>query len=111
MSESLSCRFPSPARTASLPDPRVRTGVRLACVLGPLLVLLVPALRGSHPWLGWGPLWLVGMPMVAWWALCHFRLPSWPRVSAIRTASRRRRPTRLARRLRARTLPARVHVA
>ncbi|KAF1685280.1 hypothetical protein B1992_12770 [Pseudoxanthomonas broegbernensis] len=63
--------------------------------LGLLGVLLVPALRGSSEWLGWWPLWLVGMPLAAWWALHRFRLP--PAMPTIR-ALRRLRPRRQARR-------------
>jgi hypothetical protein len=44
-------------------------------------------------WLGWLPMWLVGMPLVAWWALLRFPLPrpSWLRL-ARRTGGQARRP-------------------
>ncbi|MCL6619050.1 hypothetical protein [Thermomonas hydrothermalis] len=40
--------------------------------LGALTVLLVPAARASHPLIGWLPLWLIGMPLSARWALRTF---------------------------------------
>ena len=46
-----------------------------AVILGTLAVLLIPAARGSSEWLGWLPLWLVGMPVAAWWSLRRFPLP------------------------------------
>lgn len=49
------------------------------CVLfGATLVILIPAARGSSAWIGWLPLWLVGMPLVAWLSL--LRLPR-PRLA------------------------------
>ncbi len=41
-----------------------------------LAVLLIPAARGHHEWLGWLPLWLVGMPLSAWWSLRGFPVPA-----------------------------------
>lgn len=49
--------------------------LRHAVILGALAVLLVPAARGSSEWLGWLPLWLLGMPLAAWWSLRGFPLP------------------------------------
>ena len=51
------------------------SALRQAVILGTLAVLLVPAARGSSDWLGWLPLWLVGMPLAAWWSLRGFPLP------------------------------------
>lgn len=45
-----------------------------ALVAGTLLVLLVPAARESVA-VGWLPMWLVGMPAVAWWAARGFPVP------------------------------------
>lgn len=77
--------------------------VRHAVILGTLAVLLIPAARGSHPWIGWWPLWLVGMPLAAWWSLRGFplpqvsvRVPRRRRAQALRQV-RARRPVRLAR--------------
>lgn len=70
--------------------------LRQAVILGTLAVLLVPAARGSSEWLGWLPLWLVGMPLAAWWSLRGFplpavvvRLPRRRRVQATRRSVRR----------------------
>jgi len=60
--------------------------LRQAVILGTLAVLLVPAARGSSEWLGWLPLWLVGMPLAAWWSLRGFPLPA----VAVRLPRRRR---------------------
>ena len=80
--------------------------LRHAVILGTLAVLLIPAARGSNAWFGWLPLWLVGMPVAAWWALHRFRVPTVLR--RVRPAASRRRAPQ-ARRLRARgTRPARA---
>lgn len=50
--------------------------LRQAVILGSLAVLLVPAARGHGEWFGWWPLWLVGMPLSAWWSLRGFPLPA-----------------------------------
>lgn len=82
------------------------SALRHAVVLGTLAVLLVPAARGSSEWLGWLPLWLVGMPLAAWWGLrrCPLprlgvRLPRRRRSQALRRARGQRplRPARVAR--------------
>ena len=72
------------------------TVLRHAVILGTLAVLLVPAARGSSAWIGWLPLWLVGMPLAAWWSLRRFplpqvalRLPRRRRVQALRRTVRR----------------------
>ena len=70
--------------------------LRQAVILGTLAVLLIPAARGNSEWLGWLPLWLVGMPLAAWWSLRRFplpevalRLPRRRRVQARRRSARR----------------------
>lgn len=70
--------------------------LRRIVLCGVALVLLFPLARGQIPWLGWAPLWLVGMPLAAWWALHRFRLP-WPRRGA-RVQRRHRRVGGQARR-------------
>lgn len=80
------------------PDAALDRMLRRAVLTGLALVLLVPLARASTDALGWLPLWLVGMPAVAWWALHRFRLPAAAR--RLRPAVRRRLPQ--ARRLRAR---------
>ena len=71
--------------------------LRHAVILGTLAVLLIPAARGSNAWFGWLPLWLVGMPLAAWWSLRGFPVPA----MAVRMPRRRRaqasRRTRRAR--------------
>lgn len=92
-----------PRREAA--DPRLaRALARLAC-LGLLLVMAWPAARGHSAWLGWLPLWLLGMPLSALWALHRFPLPRLRPADPRLPVSRRGRPGRpQARRLR---LPAR----
>ena len=82
------------------------SALRQAVILGTVAVLLIPAARGSSDWLGWLPLWLVGMPLAAWWSLRGFplpavavRLPRRRRVQATRRSVRRLpQPAALARR-------------
>lgn len=61
--------------------------LRHAVILGTLAVLLIPAARDSNGLVGWWPLWLVGMPLAAWWSLRGFPLPD---VAAVRLPRRRR---------------------
>lgn len=77
----------SPSRPRRQPDPRVLGLVRQVSLAGLALVLVWPAARGYSEWLGWLPLWLLGMPLAAWWTLRGFALPCWPRrrVQARRT--------------------------
>ncbi len=80
-------------------DPRLERGLRTLMIAGLAVVLLLPAARGHSEWLGWMPLWLVGMPCMAWWSLHRFRLPS--RSGAARGSAstpRRRRVGAQARR-------------
>ncbi|MEO8364976.1 MAG: hypothetical protein ABI538_02095 [Pseudoxanthomonas sp.] len=80
-------------------DPQIERTLRLILMGGLVLVLLLPAARGHSDWLGWLPMWLVGMPAVAWWSLYRFRLPI-RKDSALESAksTRRRRPGTQARR-------------
>ena len=91
---SLSSSRRSPRSSASdpgleSPHPQVLRAVRQAALAGLALVLVWPAARGNSQWLGWLPLWLVGMPLLAWWALYRFRLPVALRA---RQGTRRRGP-------------------
>lgn len=79
--------------------------LRQLVVLGALAVLLVPAARGSNAWLGWLPLWLLGMPLAAWWSLQRFpvprlalHLPRRRRAQAVRRRHRATGQARVARR-------------
>lgn len=88
---------------APLPaDPRLERALRRIVLCGLLAVLLVPAARGASFWIGALPLWLLAMPLSAWWALHRFRLPPWP-TGLAEPARRRRRGRVQARR---RGLPA-----
>jgi len=82
------------------PDPRVLRCVRQAALAGLALVLVWPAMRGSNAWIGWLPLWLLGMPLSAWWALYRFRLPAAWRNRRQRSGSRQRPQARRLRRAR-----------
>ena len=82
------------SRRRHSPDPQVVRIVRQLALAGIALVVVWPAARGSNAWIGWLPMWLVGMPLVAWWALYGFsispRLQRW--WQARREARRRARP-------------------
>ena len=77
--------------------------LRQLVILGALTVLLIPAARGSSVWVGWLPLWLLGMPLAAWWSLRRFPLPrvalQMPRRRRIQALRRShvRRPAKLPR--------------
>ena len=60
--------------------------LRFCVMLGALAVVLLPAARGHSVFLGWLPLWLLGMPLVAWWSLRGWPLPK----LALRLPRRRR---------------------
>ena len=67
----LSCR-----KAAVKPiDHRLEAVLRYAVAIGAVLVLLLPDARGMHEAIGWLPLWLLAMPLTAWWALHRFALP------------------------------------
>ena len=70
--------------------------LRRAVTRGTLAELLLPAARGHHDWLGWLPLWLVGMPLSAWWSLRGFPVPALalrlPQRRRVQAARRGRRP-------------------
>ena len=68
-----------------------RTGLREACVLGAVVVALVPAARGHHDWFGCLPLWLLAMPALACW-LVHGA--PWPRLTRAAAVPRSSRPRR-----------------
>lgn len=66
---------PQPIRHPDAIDPRLEQALHYAIAIGAVLVLLLPAARGMHSAIGWLPLWLLAMPLVALWALHGFRLP------------------------------------
>lgn len=78
-------------------DPRPERILRTAVILGALTVLLLPAARGSSDWFGFLPLWLLGMPLAAWWSVSGFPLP---RVAAALPRRRRAQARRVTMRMR-----------
>lgn len=82
------------------------TALRYALAIGALLVLMLPAARGSQSAIGWLPMWLVAMPAMAWWALHRFRLPSWRRAEPAEAGQAVRRRRRGAVQARRRARPA-----
>ena len=78
-------------------DPVIEAIPRYAIAMGATLLLLLPSARGSSELLGWLPLWLLAMPLSAWWALHRFRLPT-PVASPQAPAIHRRRAGPQARR-------------
>ncbi|MEP6907167.1 MAG: hypothetical protein ABI858_04180 [Pseudoxanthomonas sp.] len=80
------------------PDPQLERNLRLALGVGIALVILLPMARGVSEWLGWMPMWLIGMPAVALWSLHRFRLPTGVRAASARGPARRRRSGAQARR-------------
>lgn len=95
-----SVRRPATERIIERADPRLLRGVRQLALAGLALVLVWPAARGSSAWLGWLPMWLIGMPLAAWWALLRFPLPHLSRLPKVRRtggqARRRRGPAATA---------------
>ena len=86
------------ARSLPASDPRLDLILRRIVVAGALLVLALPAARGSSAWLGAWPLWLLAMPLSSLWALHGFRLPRWPATRPAAMAARRRRTPQARRR-------------
>ena len=78
------------------PDPRLERLLRHAVVLAAVLVACTPGARGDSVWFGPLPLWLVGLPLLSWWALHRFRLPT--RALAAVLPRHRRRGAAQARR-------------
>ncbi len=92
-------------------DPHLDRALRRLVMIGLAAVLLLPVARGSSAWLGWMPLWLLGMPLAGWWALHRFHLPHWPKAQA-EPACRRRQGRAQARRRGPQGLPRRfAHAA
>ena len=83
-------KFPESRPQVATIDPRLERFLRRTVLVGLLAVMLLPAARGSSALLGWLPLWLLAMPLSAWWALHRFALPRWPRPVGVRR--RRMRP-------------------
>lgn len=90
------------------PDPRLDEALKVLLAVGAVVVLLWPGARGSVASIGWLPMWLLGMPLVALWALHGFRVPWAGRTSGRVPASGRRRPAVPQARRRRRTAVAAV---
>ncbi len=82
-------------RSAPAVDPRLDAALRQIALIGLAAVLAIPAARGYSASLGWMPLYLLVMPLTAWWALHRFRLP---RAAAAEPRRTRRLPRAQARR-------------
>ncbi|XFC40568.1 hypothetical protein ACEF39_003618 [Stenotrophomonas indicatrix] len=67
---------PPTERVSERAEPRLLRAAPQIALAGLAVVLVWPAARGSSVWLGWLPLWLVGMPLAAWWALLRCPLPT-----------------------------------
>ncbi|MCD9127419.1 hypothetical protein [Luteimonas fraxinea] len=72
-------------------DAALRTLLVGALFLGAVSLLSFPGLRTGATAVGWPPLWLIGMPAVAWLTLFLRRLPR-RRKLASSAVLRRRRP-------------------
>lgn len=70
----------------------LESAIRAAVAFGLFAALALPAGRGYSQAVGWLPLWLVAMPLSAWWALHGFALPSWAHRMGVAARPRRRRP-------------------
>lgn len=89
--------MPDSQPSRSTTDPRLERLLRQTVLVSTLLVLAVPMARGHSVWFGSLPLWLLGMPLVSWWALHRFRLPR-PVQPRVQGGGRRRRGAVQARR-------------
>lgn len=88
---------PSPIDRTPI-DPTLEGLLRHAIAIGAVLVVLLPAARGFSDTFGWLPLWLLAMPLSAWWALHRFRLPESVQPRTVMVSPRRLRPGAQARR-------------
>ena len=75
----------------SAPDRLLHAGLLGLLCLGAVALSSFPALRTGITTIGWAPLWLVGLPAVAWLTLVLRRLPR-RRKLASSAVLRRRRP-------------------
>ena len=65
--------FVSNTHATATPDPQLDRWLRNAVFAGLALSVLLP---WRSEWLGFTPLWLLGMPLSAWGALHRVRLPA-----------------------------------
>ena len=83
------------SRESIAPDPRLEQLLRRTVLLAAAIVVCAPGARGDSVWFGALPLWLLGMPLLSWWALHRFRLPAHARAAR---GPRRRRSVQARRR-------------
>lgn len=82
-------------QTRTIIRPEFVLMLRRTLLAGLALVALVPAARGSNPWLGWMPLWLVLMPACALWVAEGLPMPRFSPVLLRRGGNRRAQARRL----------------
>jgi hypothetical protein len=85
---------PSARKHASESHAAARPRIALALAgtwfaVGCVALLLVPDLRGSDPWLGWLPFWLVGVPAIEWTLLRLHRREFKASIGSARSRARR----------------------
>ena len=73
------------------PDPRLLQALSGALFLGIIAMLSLPAARADNVFVGWMPLWLLGMPLVALAAVSAARFARTVRPIATAALSARRR--------------------
>ena len=98
----------NPVDARNIARPRIALALAGAWfALGCAALLLVPASRGSDPWLGWLPFWLVGVPAIEWALLRLSGLELGSATRAVRSRARRVVVTRGPSSRRIRKLPGR----
>ena len=74
----------------SAPDCLLHAGLLGLLCLGAVALSSFPALRTGITPIGWAPLWLVGLPAVAWLTLVLRRLPRRRKLASSAVLGRRR---------------------
>jgi len=72
------------------PDPRLQQALLGALFLGIVALLSLPVARGDNAFVGWMPLWLLGMPITALLALYLGAFARTARPTAVSISFRRR---------------------
>ncbi|PPU93488.1 hypothetical protein [Xanthomonas albilineans] len=76
------------SRFVHVPHPGLCRLLKQVTLVGLAMVVVWPAARGDSAWLGWWPLWLLGMPLSAWWALHRFPMSLRPLLAWVRARPR-----------------------
>ena len=79
-----------PRQDAETAEPGLEDLLRHAVAIGAAIVVLLPAARGFSDTLGWLPLWLLAMPLSAWWALHRLRRSAHGEAAGSQSRVRRR---------------------